>query len=182
MCVQRSGTSPGNSRILRILRVKKHFSRRNGEESLFPTLAPFHGLRVVRIVRIVRIVRKVRVFPVGSRSFVARPWADGTAAGKEHGAARPKPRAGENPLHRVKMLPHFFVCCGTTNVPVERWSFFPVGSRTVTCSARCPNRPNCRNCPKSSREMLWDHLCHYALTSNPFPPSMNHSSFRKINQ
>ena len=58
--------------------------------------------------------------PVGSRSFVARPLADGTAAGKEHGAARPTPRAGENPLHRVKMLPHFFVCCGTTNIPAER--------------------------------------------------------------
>ena len=41
----------------------------------------------------------VECFPVGSRSCLARPLADGTAAGKEHGAARPTPRAGEDPLH-----------------------------------------------------------------------------------
>ena len=39
--------------------------------------------------------------------------------------------------------------------------------RTVPWFARCPN---CPNCPKSSREMLWDPLCHCALTSSPFLP------------
>ena len=73
---------------------------------------------------------------------------------------RPKPAAGQRPAPRGNCLPQFPVCCGTTNVTVERL-WFPLTSRVVPCRARClprrslaepgPNRPNCRNCPKSSR-------------------------------
>ena len=100
-------------------------------------------------------------FPVGSRSYLARPLADGTAAGKEHGAMRPKPAAGQRPAPRGNCLPQFPVCCGTTGVTEERLWVSSLTSRVVPCSARClprrslaepgPNRPNCRNCPKSSR-------------------------------
>ena len=67
---------------------------------------------------------------VGSRSFLARPSAFGTAAGKEHGAARPTPRAGQRPAPRGNCLTQFPVCCGTIRATVERWSFVPVGSRS----------------------------------------------------
>ena len=69
--------------------------------------------------------------PISSRfsrrlSLVPRSSFGGWNRRREkHGAARPTPRAGENPLHRVKMLAHFFVCCVITDVPAERWSFFP---------------------------------------------------------
>ena len=95
--------------------------------------------------------------PVGSRSYLAHPLADGTAAGEEHGAMRPIPAAGQRPAPRGNCLPQFPVCCGTTGGMVERWSFF-LTSRVVLCSVcYLPRRslaepgPNCPNCPNEIR-------------------------------
>ena len=59
-------------------------------------------------------------FPGGSRSYLARPLADGTAAGKEHGAPRPTPRAGQGPAPRGNCVTQFPVCVEPTNVTVGR--------------------------------------------------------------
>ena len=66
---------------------------------------------------------------------------------EKHGAMRPIPAAGQRPAPRGNCLPQFPVCCGTTNVTVERL-WFPLTSRVIPCRARCPN---CPNRPKSSR-------------------------------
>ena len=135
-------------------------------------------------------VGTVKCCPVGSRSYLARPLADGTASGKKAWGCSPHtPGRGESPapsrklLNAISRMLWFHRCHGGTVkcCPVGSRSYLARPSADGTASGKrawgcSPHTPGRGESPAPSRKllnaisrMLWFHRCHVGTVRKAVP-------------